>query len=316
MALDLATATDADGDPLTYHWSASSSGCTIANPLALHTTLTCTDDGGVTVTLTASDLLLSGSATATVTIENVAPLVGPITAAAEPVPINSTVSASAVFTDAGVLDTHTAEWNWGDGTTTAATVVAAGGSGSTSGSHTYTAAGVYSIRLTVWDDDGGAGESVYDYVVVYGTEDSFVTGGGWFWSPAGACQLEEACEEFEGPANFGFVAHYKNPGSPPTGNTQFRLRAPEFNFHSNGYESLNVTQGGQLAQFNGTGTINGTAAPNGEHYRFSVWAGDGSPDTFRIRIWWEDASGEQLVYDNGAAQPLGGGSITIHTGKK
>ena len=50
-----------------------------------------------------------------------------------------------------------------------------------------------------------------------------------------------------------------------------------------------------------------------------LWAGDGEPDTFRIRIWWEDASGgEQVAFDNGAQQAIGGGSIVIHTarGKK
>jgi hypothetical protein len=42
---------------------------------------------------------------------------------------------------------------------------------------------------------------------------------------------------------------------------------------------------------------------------------DDSPDTFRIRIWYEGAS-EVLVYDNGFDQEIGGGSIVIHTKKK
>ena len=49
-----------------------------------------------------------------------------------------------------------------------------------------------------------------------------------------------------------------------------------------------------------------------------IRARDDSPDTFRIRIWWEDAAAfETDVYDNGFgkgfAQPIGGGSIVIHT---
>jgi hypothetical protein len=44
-----------------------------------------------------------------------------------------------------------------------------------------------------------------------------------------------------------------------------------------------------------------------------IWAGDGTPDTFRIKIWWEDNGTEVVVYDNGAAQAIGGGSIVIHT---
>jgi hypothetical protein len=47
-----------------------------------------------------------------------------------------------------------------------------------------------------------------------------------------------------------------------------------------------------------------------------LWDGDGSPDTFRIRIWCEAADGtENVVYDNGFNQAIGGGSIVVHTGK-
>jgi hypothetical protein len=45
-------------------------------------------------------------------------------------------------------------------------------------------------------------------------------------------------------------------------------------------------------------------------------AGDGSPDTLRICIWWEDAGAvEHVVYDNGFNQAIGGGSIVVHAGK-
>jgi hypothetical protein len=50
-----------------------------------------------------------------------------------------------------------------------------------------------------------------------------------------------------------------------------------------------------------------------------LWAGDGSntdsADTFRIKIWWEDTTGELVVYDNGVEQTIGGGNIVVHTGK-
>jgi hypothetical protein len=39
------------------------------------------------------------------------------------------------------------------------------------------------------------------------------------------------------------------------------------------------------------------------------------PNTFRIRIWWEDSAGEHDVYDNGIDQAIGGGSIVVHTKK-
>jgi len=34
-----------------------------------------------------------------------------------------------------------------------------------------------------------------------------------------------------------------------------------------------------------------------------------------IKIWSEDANGEDSVYDNGMHQPIGGGSIVIRTNK-
>jgi hypothetical protein len=48
-----------------------------------------------------------------------------------------------------------------------------------------------------------------------------------------------------------------------------------------------------------------------------LWAGDGELDTFRIKIWWEDEYAvENVIYDNGFGQEIGGGSIIIHTNKK
>ncbi len=48
-----------------------------------------------------------------------------------------------------------------------------------------------------------------------------------------------------------------------------------------------------------------------------LMAEGGLPDTFRIRIWLEEETGsEDVIYDNGSNQPLGSGSIIIHTGQK
>jgi hypothetical protein len=48
-----------------------------------------------------------------------------------------------------------------------------------------------------------------------------------------------------------------------------------------------------------------------------LWAGDGEPNTFRIKIWEEDEGGnETVIYDNGFDQGIAGGSIVIHTSKK
>jgi len=44
-------------------------------------------------------------------------------------------------------------------------------------------------------------------------------------------------------------------------------------------------------------------------------SGDGSLDPFRIRIWWENATVEPDVYDNGVNQATGAGNIMVHTSK-
>ena len=90
------------------------------------------------------------------------------------------------------------------------------------------------------------------------------------------------------------------------------FKAGGLNFHSSSYDWLVVT-GSDYAKFKGSGTVNGELAPNAEEYKFMLWAGDKDPDTFRIKIWWEDGETEYLVYDNGADQPIGGGNIVVHT---
>ncbi len=115
-----------------------------------------------------------------------------------------------------------------------------------------------------------------------------------------------------GKATFGFVSKYQKGATVPTGNTEFRFQAGGFNFHSDTYDWLVVNQGGDNAQFKGSGTVNGALDSNGNAYKFMLWAGDGSPDTFRIQIWWEDSAGTHIVYDNGFNPAIGGGSIVVH----
>lgn len=113
-----------------------------------------------------------------------------------------------------------------------------------------------------------------------------------------------------GRATFGFVSKYRKGAQTPDGNTEFRFRTADLDFHSTSYDWLVVNQGGENAQFKGDGTINGTG-----DYRFMLWAGDHDDgDTFRIRI--TDAVTDEVVYDNGMSQPIGGGSIIVHDGKK
>ncbi len=255
---------------------------------------------------------------AMVTVTNLAPVVTSVALPADPVAVNTPVALGAVFTDAGTGDSHTGSFTLGaGGPVVSGAVVETNGSGSMSASVTFTQAGVYTITASVTDDDGGTGVrssavEVPAFVVVYDPTGSFVTGGGWISSPAGAFATEPT---FTGKASFGFVAKYKPGASTPSGNTEFQFKAGNLSFKSTAYEWLVV--GGAHARFKGEGTING-----GGSYGFMVTAVDGDRhddvDAFRIKLW--DLATGAIVYDNkigegddsAAATSLGGGSIVIH----
>ena len=279
-------------------------------------TTTSSDQYTVTATVTDDDGGVSSNSTVRITVNNVAPTAGAITAPLDPVAVTNVISVSANFTDTGVLDTHSAVWNWGDASSSAGTVTETSGSGSATGTHAYSTPGVYVVTLTVIDDDGNSASSVFQYIVVYNPSAGFVTGGGWIDSPAGAYT---ANPQLSGRANFGFVARYQNGASAPTGNTEFQFKAGDFNFRSVDYQWLVVA--GANAKFKGTGTVNGQVG-----YQFMITAHDGQMqgsdgvDKFRIKVW--NAGG--VVYDNQlgasddshAATDLKGGSIVIHKGGK
>jgi hypothetical protein len=153
-------------------------------------------------------------------------------------------------------------------------------------------------------------------VVFYDPSAGFVTGGGWINSPAGAYQSDPS---LSGKATFGFVSRYQKGASIPTGNTAFQFDLAGLSFASTSYEWLVVNRAATNAQFKGNGLVNGSLDPTGQAYKFQLWAGDGaslsSPDTFRIKIWYETGEVETVVYDNGVDQPIGGGNIVVHTSK-
>jgi PKD repeat protein len=309
VSLDGSGSSDPDGDDLTYSWDFGDGTDPSSSAAPVHVYA---DNGTYDVCLTVTDPEgLFDTQCTTAVIDNVAPVLGPISAPTEPVPVGTEVTATAEFTDAGILDTHTALWGWGDESGSDGTVTQGAGFGSVEDSHTYTEAGVFTLTLTVTDDDGGAVREVFEYVVVYDPEGGFVTGGGWIDSPEGAYLADPG---LTGKATFGFVSKYKRGTTVPTGNTEFQFKAGNLNFHSDSYEWLVVT-GSEYARFKGAGTVNGMTCELGDLYNFQVWAGDGSPDTFRIRIWCEDevTAEETDVYDNGFDQGIGGGSVVIHT---
>jgi hypothetical protein len=215
--------------------------------------------------------------------------------------VNTSISFDGSLSSDPESDPLTYAWDFGDSTSGT----------SAAPTHSYTAAGVYNVCLIV--NDGSLDSApACTMAVVYDPSAGFVTGGGWIDSPAGAYKADET---LAGKATFGFISRYQKGASIPSGTTAFEFDLGGLAFSSQSYGWLVVNQAGTNAQFKGSGLINGAADPNGNAYRFMLWAGDGSPDTFRMRIWWEDAAGEHDVYDNGVAQAIGAGNIVVHTGK-
>jgi PKD repeat protein len=245
---------------------------------------------------------------------NVAPTVSAITGAAAPVSVGRAVTVSATFTDPNPLDTHTARWDWGDGTTSAGAVTENGGSGTLTGAHTYAAAGIYTIGLTVTDQRGGAGQTSVR-LIVYDPAAGFITGSGSIASPPGAYTADFS---LTGKAIFSFASRYQKGATRPTGQTQFRLASARLSFQSTSYEWLVVS--GARAQYQGSGTVGGKGG-----YEFIVTAidgqitGGGGVDKLRIKIW--NKSTGAVVYDNQPGAPdtanpttaIAGGSISIQT---
>ena len=254
----------------------------------------------------------------TVELGNEAPLTGVINAPIDPNNIVNAISVNMPFTDSDVNDTHSAVWDWGDGTQCDTSVdidcsvAENGGIGTTTATHTYSTPGVYTLTVTISDSELMA-SSTFEYVVVYNPDGGFVTGGGWFDSPEGAYTPDS---NLTGKANFGFVSKYHNGAQIPSGETQFQFKVADLRFHSDEYQWLVVNNA--KAQYKGDGMINGEG-----NYGFMITVIDGAlsqqgDDLFRMKIW--DKSTDEVVYDNKIdasddADPtteLGGGSLVIH----
>ncbi|MEQ1824517.1 MAG: matrixin family metalloprotease [Pirellula sp.] len=236
----------------------------------------------------------------------------------------NTFSTANAFSDPDVGDVHTAIWTFTHLSATGSlvtdvrpgTIATQGaGSGTVSNRFSFAEPGIYTVTLTVSDNQGGTTKSIERMFVVYDPSGGFVTGGGWINSPAGAYTANPL---LTGKANFGFNSKYQNGNHVPTGNTEFQFKVANFNFKSTSYEWLVVS--GAKARFRGVGTVNGIGSYG---FELTAWdgqvSGGGGVDKFRVKIW-NNNQGNGVVYDNmmGTADgvvpttTLGGGTIVIH----
>jgi len=299
---------DSDGDALTFSWDlgdgTTGSG---AAPPANHVYA----DNGTYGIMLAVDDGRGGADTArtTATISNVAPSLAAFSIPATPMgltPGGITVPVSSSFTDPGTVDTHTASLDCGSGVTAQSEVVGEMASSACS----FSSAGVYSIRLTVRDKDGGSDTKLSSApIVVFDPAGGRLTGGGWVASPAGAVAFAPTAA---GKLTFSLNARYEPGSSIPTGKAELNLTVGKLEFRSTSLDWLVATEAS--AQLQGRGTVNGRG-----DYAFSVVAIDGqSTGAVRIRIWHRPSG--TLLYDSRPGAPLdetgvtalGGGSIQLH----
>lgn len=115
------------------------------------------NDGSYTATMTVTDSFGGvGADSFAIVVANVAPSVfagGTRTTAG-----SSSVFPSVRYTDPGVLDTHSAEIDWGDGATSAGSVDAV--RQTVHGGHTYSSPGQFIVTVTVTDDSGDSGSDI------------------------------------------------------------------------------------------------------------------------------------------------------------
>jgi hypothetical protein len=300
---------DADGDALSFTWDLGD-GTTGSGPTPPSSHVYA-DNGEYDLSLTVSDGRGgTHTAHAAVSVANVAPVVGAFGVPTTPLALTLagvSVPVATTYVDPGTLDVHTATLDCGTGTIAAVDMP----NGTAGGTCTYTAPGVYTVQVTVYDDDDGVDTRMATgQVVVYDPGAGWLTGGGWIASPAGAYAPAPLVG---GKLAFRFVARYGRSAETPDGSAELNLDLGKLDFRSTALEWLVVSGG--VAHLRGYGTVNGAG-----DFGFALSAIDGSSgDAVRVRIWnradgvvvYDNQAGESM--DSDTASPLAGGSITVHS---
>ncbi len=249
-----------------------------------------------TVTITASDPGGSNSVAFDLVVTNTPPAIDSVTGPADPVALGSTVSAAGAFTDSAA-DTHTATWDWGDGTSTAGTVDQT--ADTVAGDHVYSEPGVYTIQLTVTDGDGAQASAGYEFVVVFDPSGKKFSGSG-------------ATDDLGDELDFGFQAKPMNDGSI-NGKLKFKLDSG-MKFADAVYDRLWFFT--DWAHAAGTGVLDdGTAV----EFIVTIVDGDHSvppgPDLIRIKVWKEGLPSLVLYDSQPGAADLDRPTLGLDKGK-
>ena len=230
----------------------------------------------------------------------------------------SAVSISKDFTDADVLDIHTATIDWGDGTTSVGTVTGTpGGSGTVNGTHIYADDGAYTVNVTVADDHGGTASDTLVATVANvapvitlnavssinangvavltgtiadpGTADTFTVD--IDWGDSSGVQTITLAASPTGTQNITQTHQYLNVNPAMTGNYTITANVTD---DDNGIGSATTTVQANVPPVvalnavtaileDGTATLSGTVTD------------PGTGDTFTVEIDWGDSSGVQTI---------------------
>lgn len=207
---------------------------------------------------------------------------------ANPSAAGMSVDLTARFTDPGVGDTHDATIDWGDGTVeAAATTESVDGKGAALvvGSHVYSDAGLYTVKVTVTDNDGHSGWGYLHYAAVYDRL---------------AGNVDAPDLELTDPVNgesvgLDFHARYWNPTVPKVDSTVpeggMKLKLGKQRFEGTSFEYLVVTPEGEIF-FKGKGALDRQGS-----YDFLVAAQMGDPDKVRVKVWRRNGLAREVLFD-------------------
>jgi hypothetical protein len=260
-----ATHADAENDPVEFSWDLNKDGVfEVVN--SSRATFSGMDGPNEVVVWVRGQEAFPGGLTVyqsvVVTVLNVAPtIVGPLSVPDRAYATDEELTIGVEFTDPGTLDTHQVTFVWGDGTTSAGEVSEQAGSGRAYGRHRYAAAGVYPIRVTVTDKDGGAAEALLaEGVKIYND----IVEPRTIQLVRGSVRMDFAPESMtlpqnaDGQAKIQFNVRRMSGAAYPASNSKFQLQTKSFNFYSEDIRFLGVA--GNRAHFEGKGLVNKTDA--------------------------------------------------------
>ncbi len=146
--------------PIEFDWVIFRDSVVIETSTSQSFNFTAIEDGNYEARVLVTDRFdqTSDFGSMSFTVGNVDPTIETLELTAAPE--GSTATLTGTLIDPGIIDTHTVDVDWGDGTPLESLVVTQGaGSASFVGSHIYADNGDYTVRVFAADDDGGTSEA-------------------------------------------------------------------------------------------------------------------------------------------------------------